>query len=151
MNCFEARGCVQGPMVYVSDYSWCVHNNYCGSTKAHPLTHWRCSRPSRISKAVLLSLPQFKARKARFFCVLVCCTGSAVYLSGEHLKKSRKLNLNWKFYAPKRILYAQRRKVFINITKRIPKLPNISKCRPSKYREVVQEKILRIEVFIVAE
>ena len=47
----------------------------------------------------------------RFFCVLVCCTGSAVYLAGRHLKKSGKLDLNLKdstlqsaFLAPKFLL-----------------------------------------------
>ena len=38
------------------------------------------------------------------------------------------------FYAPKRILYAQMRKVF---TKSIPKAQNISKCRHSKNRIVI--------------
>jgi len=45
---------------------------------------------------------KFKAGK-RFFCVLMCCTGSAVYLAGRHLKKSQKLDFNWRFYTPKRI------------------------------------------------
>ena len=34
-------------------------------------------------------------RQARcFFCVLVCCTGGAMYLAGRHVKKSRKLDFN---------------------------------------------------------
>ena len=31
--------------------------------------------------------------------------------------------------------------MFINITKTIPEVPNIFKCRPRKYRVLVQEKI----------
>ena len=30
----------------------------------------------------------------RFFSVLVCCAGSAVYLAGRHVKKSQELDLN---------------------------------------------------------
>ena len=129
-------------MVYVSNDSWRVHNNYL-LQKLH-----KCASVNSLvmleaflyfEGSSLILAPNLRQGKC-FFCGLVCCTGSATYLSGRHLKKSRKLDLNWKFYAPKRILYAQRRKVFINITKSIPKAPNISKCRPSKYGVVVQEK-----------
>ena len=125
--------CVQGPIVYISNNSWCVNNNYL-LRKLH-------KRASPNSMAMLEAFPYFEGSSLilapnlrqgkRFFCVLVCCTGSTMYLSGRHLKKSRKLDLNWKFYALKRIF--QRRKDFINITKSIPKALNISKCRPSKY------------------
>ena len=136
--------CTHAPIVYVSNYSWHSNNNFCGSAQTHvpKLTRW-CSRPCHIiyfEGRSLILVPNIRQEK-RYFCVLVCCTCSAMYLAGRHLKKSRKLDLNWKFYAPKRISYAQRRKVLINITKSIPKASNISKCRPSKYRVVVQEKI----------
>ena len=45
--------CVQGPIVYVSNYSW--HSTliiYCGRcTNMHLQTHWRWSRPCCISRA----------------------------------------------------------------------------------------------------
>ena len=106
------------PNLYVSNYSWRSNNNfYYGNaqTRIPKLTRW-CSRICRIiyfkGRSLILA-PNIRQEK-RYFCVLVCCTCSAMYLAGQHLKK---LDLNWKFYTPKCISYAQRRKVLINITK----------------------------------
>ena len=61
------------------------------------------TRRGAICNVLPLCLPEHTLRvtldevakcKAGFFCVLVCCTGSAVYLAGRHIKKSRKLDLN---------------------------------------------------------
>ena len=57
---------------------------------------------SQTQQVVLEALPYFEGRllilvpnirqNKHYFCVLVCCTGSGVYLAGRHLKKSRKLD-----------------------------------------------------------
>ena len=84
------------PIVYVSNNSLRVHNNY--------LLRKLPKRAFANSLAMLEAIPYFEdsslilapnLRQGKcFFCVLVCCTGSAVYLAGRHVKKSRKLDLN---------------------------------------------------------
>ena len=51
----------------------------------------------------LILVPNIRHVK-HFFSVLVCYTRSAVYLAGRHKSKSRKLDLNWRFYDSRRIL-----------------------------------------------
>ena len=72
-----------------------VHNKYL-SWKLH-----KCVSPNSLE--ILEVLPYFKGRllilasKIRqekcSFCILVCCTGSAVYLGGRHVKKILKIGL----------------------------------------------------------
>ena len=97
--------CAQGPIVYASNNSWPVHNNYllqklheCASVNSLVMLK---AFPNFEGSSLILA-PNLRQGK-RFFCVLVCCTGSAVYLAGRHLKK---LELDWRFYAPKCISYA---------------------------------------------
>ena len=84
----------------------------------------------------LILAPNIRQEK-RFFSVLVCFTGSVVYLAGRHVKKSGKLDLNSlrsAFLTPKSSY------IPTNITESIHKAPDIFTYRPSSYRVVVQEK-----------
>ena len=85
---------IQAPVVYASNNS-CSSRQfiYCRScTSAHPLN----------PLAMIEALPYFEGRSLifaantrqgnHFFSVLMCC--STVYLAGQHVKKSRKLDLN---------------------------------------------------------
>ena len=84
------------PIVYVSNNSLRVHNNY--------LLQKLPKRASVNSLEMFEAIPYFEdsslilapnlRQGKRFFCVLVCCTGSTVYLAGQHVTKSRKLDLS---------------------------------------------------------
>ena len=70
--------------------------------------------PKLASWAMLAALPYFEGRLLilapnirqlkQFFSVLVCCTGSIVYLSGRHV---RKIALELKVLCSEALLYAQ--------------------------------------------
>ena len=102
---------------------------------AHPQTHWRCSKACHNFEGRSLILAPNTRQGKCFFCVLVCCPGSTVYLAGRHVKKS---DLNRRFYMLRSTFLTPKQ---LNITKSIHKTPDIFTCRPSKYCEVVQEKI----------
>ena len=69
--------------------------------------------PCPNSLAMVEALPYFESRSLilapnirqgkRFCSGVVCCMGSAVYLAGRHLKKSRKLVLRSAFLSPKAV------------------------------------------------
>jgi len=132
--------CIQGPIFYVSNTSnsWCIHNRFL--RKLH-------KRASANSLAVLETLlyvegrllilaPNIRQWKC-FFCVLMCCTGSAVYLAGSHLKKSQKLDL--KILHSKAHLLCLKQLKFIQIYS-IHKAPDIFKFHSSKYHSRAGKK-----------
>ena len=126
--------CIQGPIVYASNNSWHIHNNYL-LQKLH-----KCA--SANSMAMLEALLYFKGSSfifapnlrlgKHFFCVLVCCTGSAVYLAGRHLKK---IGLELKILHSK-VHFLRLKQV--NIIKSIHKAPDIFKCRKKKLSNLAQ-------------
>ena len=87
-----------------------------------------------LSRSLILA-PNIRQGK-HCFSVLVCCTGSSVF-SRAALKEISKIGLESKVIRSEAHFLRLKQ---LNITKSINKAPDISKCRPSKYREVVQRK-----------
>ena len=110
---------------------------YCGScTNARLQTLWRCSRPCRILKADRLSLiaPNIK----RFFCVLVCFMGSAVYLAGRHVNS--KIEPELKILRSEAHFLCLKQFNFYKFYCKYTQAPDILTCLPSNYRAVMQKK-----------
>ena len=103
-------------IVYASNNSLRVHNNYL--LQKLP----KCTFANSL--AMLEAIPYFEgsslilapnlSQEKCFFCVLVCCTDSAVYLAGRHVKESQRLDLDFEdstlqsaFLAPKPAKFIQ--------------------------------------------
>ena len=87
-NSWKTVKCMQAPIVYVGDYiifiaevPKCTFPNPPGGARGF------------AGRSFILA-PNIQQEKHHYFCALVCCTGSVVYLAGWHLKKSQKLDLN---------------------------------------------------------
>ena len=104
--------CTHAPIVYISNNSWHSNNNY-----------------------LLRKCANTHSQKCHVLYVQ-CHVFSRVAL--EEITKS---GLELKVLRSEAHFLCPKEESFINITKSIPKAPNISKCRPSKYHVVVQEKI----------
>ena len=100
--------CIQGPIVYVSNYSWyCTQLLFIGEAAQMwiPKFTGNAWGLAVFEGRLLILAPNIRQGKC-FFSVLGCSTGSTVYLAGRHIKKkSQKLDLNWRFYALKYISY----------------------------------------------
>ena len=123
-------------------HTQCSHASV-GLAQAHPNYSLQKlhKRASPNSLAMLEAFPYFEGRSLilvqnirqgkHFFCALVCCIGSTVYLAGQHVKKS---GLELKI--PRSEAH------FLQILLKVYTKHQIYlKCQPSNYRVVVQEKI----------
>ena len=79
-NCLHKHYSTQ--IIYCRSCTNCVSPNSLAMLEALPYFEGR----------LLILVPNIRQGKC-FFSVMLCCMGSAVYLAGRHVKKSRKLDL----------------------------------------------------------
>ena len=131
---FKTCESTQGPIVYVSNYSWL-------STFIVDTAQTCFPKLTGDARGLLVFWKQiaYPCAQGKCFSVLVCCMGSAVSLAGWHVKKEILIvgfedsTLQSAFLTPKAVKFLQILwKVYIK--------HQIVMCQPSKCHEVVQEK-----------